>query len=532
MSTSALMAPLSFASAHGSNGRCTRLCRPGAQQTALVYPHSCSARRISILPLARGRTISVRVGPTALETPPRLARAARWRPPGGGADLRTCWRALWTSRLVVLASGVFAVLQFGRAPGAGAFDPARLTAPFPYLGNLLAAPLARWDSVWYLIIARGGYDHAPARTAFYPLYPLLIRIIGTVLGSDLAAGVVISLACFAVGLVVVHRLTSLELGEDNAGVCVMLLAFSPMAFFFSAVYTESLFLALSAGCIYRARRGRWASACLLGGLAAASRNTGVLLAVPLVLLYLYGPRADSAVLARAGGGSVGMGVPGGGVPRAGIPRGGVPHAQAGRSSRAHTLLARLRPRYPLRASFLWLALVPAGLCAYIAWLALTTGNGLAPFGVEHLWLRQFAWPWGGVWQGAVAAWDGLRQLIHGPPPPTYFTPAAGNALTVAGQNLMLFAFLVAGAIACVGVFRKLPFAYGAYVVVALAATLSYPVTPQPLASLPRYELVLFPLFMWGATWVRRRRLVTPAIATGAVLLGVFTAEFATWRFVA
>ena len=405
---------------------------------------------------------------------------------------------------MVLASGVFAVLQFGRAPGADAFDPARLTAPFPYLGNLLAAPFARWDSVWYLIIAHGGYDHAPARTAFYPLYPLLIRIFGTVFRSDLVGGVFVSLACFAVGLVVVYRLASLELGEDHASVCVMLLAFSPMAFFFSAVYTESLFLALSAGCIYRARRGRWPSACLLGGLAAASRNTGVLLAVPLVLLYLYGPRADSAALARA---------------------------RAVSSSPARTLLASLRPRYPLRASFLWLALVPAGLGAYVAWLALTTGSGLAPFGVEHLWFRQFAWPWGGIWQGTVAAWEGLRQLIHGPPPPTYFGAAAGNPLTVAGQNLMLFAFLVLGVIACIGAFRTLPFAYGAYALVALAAALSYPVTPQPLASLPRYELVLFPLFMWGATWVRRRRLVTPAIATGAVLLGVFTAEFATWRFV-
>jgi hypothetical protein len=53
-----------------------------------------------------------------------------------------------------------------------------------------------------------------------------------------------------------------------------------------------------------------------------------------------------------------------------------------------------------------------------------------------------------------------------------------------------------------------------------------------LQSLPRYEMVLFPLFMWGAWWVRRRQLVTPAIAVLAVLLGLFTAEFATWRFVA
>ena len=97
---------------------------------------------------------------------------------------------------------------------------------------------------------------------------------------------------------------------------------------------------------------------------------------------------------------------------------------------------------------------------------------------------------------------------------------------------MLFGFLVLGGVALVGTFRRLPVAYGAWCLAAMALTLSYPVAPQPLQSLPRYEMVLFPLFMWGAWWVRRRRLVTPAIATLAVLLGLFTAEFATWRFVA
>jgi hypothetical protein len=367
--------------------------------------------------------------------------------------------------------------------------------------------------VWYLAIASNGYDHAARRTAFYPIYPLLLRIFGTVFRSDLIAGVVVSLACFAIGLVVLHRLVTLELGEENADVCVTLLAFSPMAFFFSAVYTESLFLALSVGCIYLARRGRWWAAGLLGALAAASRNTGMLLAVPLVLLYFYGPREDAASPAQA---DRAQRVPGGGE----------------LYWRVRTTLSRLGPRYPLRLSFLWIALVPAGLGAYIAWLALTSGNGLTPFGVEHLWYRHLAWPWGGIWQGAVAAWDGLRQLIHGPPPPTYFPKAAGNPLTVGGQNLMLFAFLVLGVVGCVGVVRRLPFAYGAYVVAALGAALSYPVTPQPLASLPRYELVLFPLFMWGTTWVRRRGIAPQTIAVSAVLLGLFTAEFATWRFVA
>jgi hypothetical protein len=177
-------------------------------------------------------------------------------------------------------------------------------------------------------------------------------------------------------------------------------------------------------------------------------------------------------------------------------------------------------------------LVPLGLGAYLLFLAISTGHGLTPFTQETFWFHHFDGPFGGVWDGTVAAWDGLRQLIHGKPIPVYFHQAGGDPFTNAGQNLMLFGFLVLGAIAFVGALRRLPFAYPAYAFVALALPLSSPVIPQPLQSLPRYEMVVFPLFMWAATWVHRRRIEVYVVACFAVLLGLFTAEFATWRFVA
>jgi hypothetical protein len=432
----------------------------------------------------------------------RIAGARRLRRLLAEPAVRVAWTALWSSRLVVFASGVLAVLAFHRAPGTAGFDPSGVTAPFGYFGNLLVAPFARWDSVWYLVIAHSGYDHDAARTAFFPLYPLLLHGVGFVVGSDLVAGVLISLTAFGVALVLLYRLTALELGDELAPVTVMLIAFCPMAYFFSAVYSESLFLALSVGCIWQARMGRWAWAGVLGGLAAAERNSGVLLVVPLVLLFLYGPREDAVARVRVATGS-----------------------RLGR-------LGRVGPRYRPTAKLGWALLVPAGLAAYVLVLALSTGDGLAPFHSQQVWFRHFAGPLGGVWDGAVAAWDGLRQLLHGPPPPLYFSKAAGDPIAIAGQNLMLFAFLGLGVAALVGTFRRLPFAYGAYCVAALALPLSYPVTPRPLISLPRYEVVLFPLFMWGASWIARRRWTVPAIASMAVLLGLFTAEFATWRFVA
>ena len=67
--------------------------------------------------------------------------------------------------------------------------------------------------------------------------------------------------------------------------------------------------------------------------------------------------------------------------------------------------------------------------------------------------------------------------------------------------------------------RRLPAAYGAYVVAALALPLSYPVGPQPLMSLPRFVAVLFPLAIWLALWMTgrawRERLVLGAFARRA-----------------
>lgn len=413
------------------------------------------------------------------------------------------------SRLLVWGAGVFALLSFNRADWWPRFDPASLTAPFGYLGNLLVSPFARWDSVWFLAIAIGGYDHQAARTAFFPLYPLAIRGVGG-LGSSwgfyLVSGIVISLACFMIALVLLYRLAELELGDKVARTTLMLIAFCPMAFYFSAVYSESMFLALSLGCILCARRGKWLPAGLLGALAAATRNSGIMLLVPLVLMYFYGPRTDTEPV------------------RSGV-------AAAG-ASWLRRQLVRLVPRYRLRPGVAWLLLVPAGLGVYILVLQLTFGDGLTPFQSQIVWFRHFAGPFGGVWNGAVAAWDGLRQLIHGQPPPVYFPQAGGDPFVAAGHNLALFGFLIVGAVALVGAFRRLPIAYGAYALAALAMPLSYPADPQPLMSLPRHELVLFPLFMWGGWWITKRKWSTPAVASLAILLGLFTAEFATWRFVA
>ena len=400
------------------------------------------------------------------------------------AALRDVWRALWVSRLLVWVAGAGAVLVLGRSGQWPLFDPAGLTAPFGAVGDTAVAPFARWDSTWYLAIALDGYSE-PVRTAFYPLYPLLVAALGypasafgDAAAAYLLAGLAVSLTAFAAALYLVRRLTALELGEQTARTTTWLVALFPTAFAFSAVYTESLFLALSAGSLYAGRLGRWRWAGLAGLLAAGTRSTGALLVIPLLLLWWRGE------------------VPG------------------------------------RRRDLGWIALVPAGMAAYLLYLGLATGDAWTPFSVQDAWYRELAGPWGGAWDGLQAAWAGVRQLASGSRDHVYFAAAAGDPFVVAAHNLGNLAFLAFAVVGIVGVLRRLPLAYGAWAVLGVAVPLSYPVGPEPLASLPRYLAVVFPLHMWLAAWATDRGWERPvALASAALLVGL-TVPFAAWEWVA
>ena len=224
------------------------------------------------------------------------------------------------------------------------------------------------------------------------------------------------------------RLAKLD-SREVARLAVLLTAFAPMAFYFSAIYSESLYLALSVGLFLCARRGRWGTAALLGALASATRSTGVVLILPLLLLYLYGPREDREPERPI---DVGARMPWSPVAR-------LPVVHAGCSPGSADAL---RPRYRLRRDALWLALVPLGLVLYMAHLALAGGDPLAPFHAEAVWKRHFAGPYGGIWDGAKAAFAGLRQLLSFQREHNYYPVAGGSPFIDAGHNVLLFAFLL------------------------------------------------------------------------------------------
>ena len=201
--------------------------------------------------------------------------------------LRRAAAALTGMLGIVFVVGVGAFLLLGAVPHGG-FDPPGIVDHLGGLRDALAAPFARWDSVWYLTIARHGYTPGPS-PAFFPLYPLLVAAVGSAGPGLLVGGVLVSVAAMLVALRLLWRLTDLELGAAAPGVAdlaVLVVALGPMAFFFSAVYSESVFLALTLGAFLAARQEHWVRAGLLGGLAAATRSSGLVVVVGLLLLWL------------------------------------------------------------------------------------------------------------------------------------------------------------------------------------------------------------------------------------------------------
>jgi Mannosyltransferase (PIG-V) len=403
--------------------------------------------------------------------------------------LADVWLALWTSRLAVWLAAVYAVLTVGYRPTGGA---PHTGAPFGNFGELVFGVAQRWDATFYLSIAGHGY-HSVQLSAFYPLYPLAIKAVGVLSGSQLIAGIAVSLISFASALYLLHRLVTLELGGEHARTAVLSLAFFPTAMFFSVVYPQALLLSLTIGAVYAARTGHWAWAGILGALASATHNSGVLVAIPIGLLYLYGPRAD--------------------------------RDRAPEASTTWWL-----PRHRPGIDFLWLALVPLGLVAFFAYTGIEHGDVFQSLHVnDTLWHRHFEL-FGGITGIASVVWHGFHTIASAPPDRLF--PATNGLYRGAAVNMVDAAALIFALFATVGVIRRLPFAYSAYTVISLAIFTSAPKATEPLMSLPRFILVLFPLQMWLALWLDKRGRAGVWIACSGIALGVASMQFATGRWVA
>jgi hypothetical protein len=370
-----------------------------------------------------------------------LARRSAW-------TLVAIRLAFWVGTALALVWAPYVGVLFGDAYGAWS--------------DLLFRTFAQWDARWFVQIADNGYAQVPEAAAFFPLYPALVHGLTWVTGSTLVAGTLISLASAAVAAAVLAELARMLLGDRAARHAVLYLALYPVAFVFTAVYSDALFLALSAAAFLGAERGRPLLAGVLAGLATGTRIIGLAL-VPALAVVLW----------------------------------------RGRSG-----LLRLAP----------LLLAPAAVGLYALYLDRELDDAGAFASAQTDWDRDAGTlgPISGAFDAVRAAGRGLKELVRAD---GTFT----QVHTVSLWNVTHLALLAAAVWLTWVAWSRVGRAYGVYSAASLLVILSAPATGFPLVSLPRFLLSDFPLFLALAVVTLDRPRAREILLCTFVALGVAAA---------
>lgn len=340
-------------------------------------------------------------------------------------------------------------------------------APDPAHGWLNAfVGLERFDAQWYLQIARDGYVDDDPSSAFFPLYPLLVRGVAVLVGGHwlLAATLVSNIALLA-ALVLLYRLTAAELSPTLARPTVLFLLLNPMAMFLYAPYSESVFLLLVLACITWLRHGRWAAAAAAAALASATRSTGLVLGIAMGVQAL----AEVSRPLRAKG--------------------------------ARALVGKLALS----------ACAGLGVVAYLLYWAVRSSWD-TPLEVQRTaFRRQPSWPW-------VSMINGVRGVQRTWNDPSWLIINLGVLLTI----LILLLGVVA--------MKRYPPVYKAYFVASAVMPLCLVRPYAPLISVSRYYLVLFPVWWALAELTQRRfALRVVVMVASSVILCLLTLLLVSWH---
>ena len=158
---------------------------------------------------------------------------------------------------------------------------------------------------------------------------------------------------------------------------------------------------------------------------------------------------------------------------------------------------------------LGLVLVPLGLAIYMGYCWILTGDALKFSHVQVAWGRHFALPW-------VSVANTITKIAH-----------AHATQTIANESLEL-AFTALMLVALVLGVRRLRPSYTIY----MALSILIPMSTGSLMSMPRFALVLFPMFALFGLWGGRQSFNNAYVAFSLPLLGLFTVLFADWYWVA
>lgn len=175
---------------------------------------------------------------------------------------------------------------------------------FPYADRVLSITnLPNWiwgfgnfDGVHYLRLAQNGYS-AVFTQAFFPLYPLLIRLINIFpKGSQdlniftdpsyFYAGILVSSVAFIFAVYFLIKLWYEEYSHKISSLSVILLLSFPTAFYFGAIYSESLFLLLTVLTFWFVKKDKYIPAGIFAALASATKIQGILLFLFLAVEFI------------------------------------------------------------------------------------------------------------------------------------------------------------------------------------------------------------------------------------------------------
>jgi Mannosyltransferase (PIG-V) len=344
---------------------------------------------------------------------------------------------------------------------------------------------SHWDGEHYVTLALGGYLNPPDNVspAFFPLYPLLVRSFAELFGGPISLqalslwGPLISLVFLPFALYFLYHIALEGWGRGVARGAVVALAFFPTTFFLNSAYTESLFLALSAGSMWALRvRKDLLLACVLAGLASATRNVGVFLLVPVAFEWINN-----------------------------------------------------LDRYRWRG--VYLLLIPSGLVAYTGYLWGRFGDPFLFYTAQEDWGRQATGPLATVGRAWTSAVEGAGRLLD---PGLWANPTLGNlANHLAGAgNLTNLAFFVFAVAVLLAGSRDLPPSLTLYGLLLIAPATLFGTAQSPLMGTPRYILVAFPIFIVLGLLSRNRWLFRGWLVLSTILSLMLCALFVSWRFVA
>lgn len=186
---------------------------------------------------------------------------------------------LWliASRVAILALGLASTYVINKGP-ADCF-------------RSLTLLLRHWDAYWYVAIAQEGY-HLQQKTGellsvnFFPLYPLLVRAVAFVVRDAWVAAYLVSNASLAGATVLLWKIARRDHSAEVADRAALLFLFNPVSFFYSAAYTESLFLLLLLTLAWFAMERNWLLAGACAFLLSLSRPVGVVAVVLLAAEFI------------------------------------------------------------------------------------------------------------------------------------------------------------------------------------------------------------------------------------------------------